>query len=180
MRLHSRIVAALVLVPCALATAFAARRPAVRIDYVPAYRFDQIRGFAKAMGTVGGTVAVGWDQQTSYMLVRRTQESEIEEHSRWDDVLLLRAAPRARRAAGRGAHVARVARAARRGHRPHSGRRPARIRSIGRRAVGAADREGEAPAPAAAAHRRVTRSRRQSGAGLGAKSTGHCTTCRTA
>jgi mannose-6-phosphate isomerase-like protein (cupin superfamily) len=91
MRLQSTIVAALVLAPCAVATAFAARRPAATIDYVPAYRFEQIRGFAKAMGTVGGTVAVGWDQQTSYMLVRRTQESEIEEHSRWDDVLLVRA-----------------------------------------------------------------------------------------
>ena len=91
MRPHATIVAALVLAPCAVVTAFAARRPSVKIDYVPAYRFDQIRGFAKAMGTVGGTVAVAWDQQTSYMLVRRTDESEVEEHSRWDDVLLVRA-----------------------------------------------------------------------------------------
>jgi hypothetical protein len=75
----------LALVSCGAATALAATRPAPpSIDYVPAYRFDQIRSFAKGTGTNGGTVAVALDQQTSYMLVRRTTESDVEEHSRWD------------------------------------------------------------------------------------------------
>jgi mannose-6-phosphate isomerase-like protein (cupin superfamily) len=89
---RTRILVSIVAIPCIVASAFAAvRRPPVRIDYVPAFRFDEVRGFAKAMGLVGGTVAVGWDAQTSYMVVRRTVESEVEEHSRWDDVLLVRA-----------------------------------------------------------------------------------------
>lgn len=92
MRSRVGIVTALALVPCAVATAFAAaqrRRPIV--DYVPAYKFDYLRSYAVNTRTIGGTVAVAWDQQTSYMLVRRTEESQIEEHSRWDDVLLVRA-----------------------------------------------------------------------------------------
>jgi mannose-6-phosphate isomerase-like protein (cupin superfamily) len=85
-------VALLALVPCTVATALAAARwaPPV-IDYVPAYRFAEIRGFAMGTGTMGGTVATAADQQTSYMLVRRTHESEVEEHARWDDVLVVRA-----------------------------------------------------------------------------------------
>lgn len=96
MRIHrtlaSRFTFALVLVPFGVATAVAAvRRPPVRIDYVPSSRIDEIRSFAKAMNTGGGTVANAWDLQTSYMLVRRTTESDVEEHSRWDDVILVRA-----------------------------------------------------------------------------------------
>ena len=91
MRIRARVVAAVILVPCAVATAFAAvRRPAAMIDYVPAYRFDYVRQYAVNSRTVGGTVAVAPDEQTAYMLVRRTAESEVEEHSRWDDVLLVR------------------------------------------------------------------------------------------
>ena len=90
MRSRSGTLAALVGAPFAVATALAAVRPHALIDYVPAYRFDYVRAYAVNSRTVGGTVAVAWDEQTSYMLVRRTAESEVEEHSRWDDVLLVR------------------------------------------------------------------------------------------
>ena len=36
--------------------------------------------------TMVAIVAVAPDEQTVYMLVRRTTESDIEEHSRWDDI----------------------------------------------------------------------------------------------
>jgi len=89
---RARFVLALALVPSVIGTAFAAvRRPRAIIDYVPAYRFDYVRDYAVHTRTMGGTVAVAWDEQTAYMLVRRTAESEVEEHSRWDDVLLVRA-----------------------------------------------------------------------------------------
>lgn len=42
------------------------------------------------MGSMGGTVVVAWDEQASYMLVRRTKPSEAEKHSRWDEVVIVR------------------------------------------------------------------------------------------
>jgi len=89
---RARLALALALVPSVIGTAYAAvRRPRAIIDYVPAWRFDYLRTYAQNTRTMGGTVAVAWDEQTAYMLVRRTAESEVEEHSRWDDVLLVRA-----------------------------------------------------------------------------------------
>lgn len=86
------VIGAVTLLLCAAATSLAAsRQTRPTIDYVPAYRFDYVRSFAVNTGTVGGTVAMAPDGQTVYMLVRRTEESDVEEHSRWDDVLLVRA-----------------------------------------------------------------------------------------
>jgi mannose-6-phosphate isomerase-like protein (cupin superfamily) len=64
--------------------------PAPRVDLVPAARFNEMLRFSTIMGSMGGTVAVAWDDQASYMLVRRTKASEVEEHSRWDDLVIVR------------------------------------------------------------------------------------------
>lgn len=105
--LRHALVAA-VLLPGVAATALAAaRRAPPSVDYVPASSFDRIREYAARTRTFGGTVAIARDQQTAYMLVRRTAESEVEEHSRWDDVLIVRSGSGAVLfgAAARGARV---------------------------------------------------------------------------
>ncbi len=64
---------------------------ASRADYVPAERYNEIRALVTRMRAEGGELFIAPDQQTSYMVLRRTTESEVEEHSRWDDILIVRA-----------------------------------------------------------------------------------------
>ncbi|HEX6588277.1 MAG TPA: cupin domain-containing protein [Longimicrobiales bacterium] len=108
MRIRLPVVAALVLVPAlAGATRFVMARPRPKIDYIPASEFVQRSDYAARTTTIGGTVAVSDDGQTVYMLVRRRKESDIEEHSRWDDILLVRSGTGAIEfsAKTRGAHL---------------------------------------------------------------------------
>jgi mannose-6-phosphate isomerase-like protein (cupin superfamily) len=64
---------------------------ASRADYVPVERYDQIRALVTRTRAEGGQLFIAPDQQTSYMVLRRTTESAVEEHSRWDDILIVRA-----------------------------------------------------------------------------------------
>ena len=108
MRTRLSVVAALVLVPAvAGATHFVMARPRPKIDYIPASEFDERSDYAARTKTSGGTVVMSDDEQTVYMLVRRRKESDIEEHSRWDDILLVRSGTGAIEfsAKTRGAHV---------------------------------------------------------------------------
>ena len=91
MRPRLAILSALALVPVAVAaTRFVSVRPRPKIDFVPASTFEERSDYAARTKTIGGTVAMSDDEQTVYMLVRRRTESDIEEHSRWDDILLVR------------------------------------------------------------------------------------------
>jgi len=92
MRPRPSIIATLILLPCLVPAAVDAVDSAPRptIDYVPASDFAERSEYAAKTHTIGGTVAMAPDEQTVYMLVRRTKESDIEEHSRWDDILLVR------------------------------------------------------------------------------------------
>jgi mannose-6-phosphate isomerase-like protein (cupin superfamily) len=60
-----------------------------RIDYIPAERFAEARTRVTNSRSVGASVFVAPDQQTAYIVVRRTVASEVEEHSRWDDLVIV-------------------------------------------------------------------------------------------
>jgi mannose-6-phosphate isomerase-like protein (cupin superfamily) len=61
-----------------------------KVDYVPQGRYDELRNFVVRMHGTGGTLFNSPDGQTNYMLVLRTKPSDVEEHSRWDDVIIVR------------------------------------------------------------------------------------------
>jgi mannose-6-phosphate isomerase-like protein (cupin superfamily) len=70
----------------------AARREAERrrrrFDFIPA---STLRGMFLGTGrVVGATVLTSGDEQTNYVLVRRTASSEPEVHARWDDIVIVR------------------------------------------------------------------------------------------
>lgn len=60
------------------------------LDYVPVERYRQIRDLVVRTRSEGGTLFNAPDGQTSYVLAHRTTASEVEEHSRWDDVIVVR------------------------------------------------------------------------------------------
>ena len=60
-----------------------------RLDYVPSERYEDIRNFVVRARVEGATVFNSPDNQTSYLLVRRTNPSNVEEHSRWDDLIIV-------------------------------------------------------------------------------------------
>ena len=60
-----------------------------RLDYVPTERTDDLRNYIVRARAQGGTLFNSPDGQTNYRLVRRTAESEVEEHSRWDDLIIV-------------------------------------------------------------------------------------------
>lgn len=60
------------------------------VDYVRAENFRETAERVARVNAVGTTVHVSADQQTYYMLVRRTVSSEIEVHARWDDIIIVR------------------------------------------------------------------------------------------
>ena len=60
-----------------------------RLDYVPAGRYEDIRDYVVHARVQGATLFNSPDNQTSYMFVRRTAPSEAEEHSRWDDLIIV-------------------------------------------------------------------------------------------
>ena len=60
-----------------------------RLDYVPVGRYEDIRDFVIHARAEGATLFNSPDDQTSYVLVRRTKASQVEEHSRWDDLIVV-------------------------------------------------------------------------------------------
>jgi len=61
-----------------------------RVDYVPRGRYDELRDYIVRSRATGGTLFNSPDGQTNYMIVRRTTASDVEEHSRWDDLIIVR------------------------------------------------------------------------------------------
>ena len=61
-----------------------------KVDYVPQGRYDELRKFVVLTGARGGTLFNSPDGQTNYMMQLRTVASDVEEHSRWDDLIIVR------------------------------------------------------------------------------------------
>ena len=61
-----------------------------RVDYVPQGRYDELRNYVVRSHSTGGTLFNSPDGQTNYMMVLRTTASDVEEHSRWDDLIIVR------------------------------------------------------------------------------------------
>jgi mannose-6-phosphate isomerase-like protein (cupin superfamily) len=61
-----------------------------KVDYVPYGRYDELRKFVAATGARGGTLFNSPDGQTNYMMQLRSVPSDVEEHSRWDDLIIVR------------------------------------------------------------------------------------------
>jgi mannose-6-phosphate isomerase-like protein (cupin superfamily) len=61
-----------------------------KVDYVPQGRYDELRKFVVLTGARGGTLFNSPDGQTNYMMELRTVASDVEEHSRWDDLIIVR------------------------------------------------------------------------------------------
>jgi mannose-6-phosphate isomerase-like protein (cupin superfamily) len=62
-----------------------------KVDYVPQGRYDELRNLVVRSRAMGGTLFNSPDGQTNYVLVLRTRPSDVEEHSRWDDLIITRA-----------------------------------------------------------------------------------------
>ncbi|HUQ81076.1 MAG TPA: cupin domain-containing protein [Gemmatimonadaceae bacterium] len=62
-----------------------------KVDYIPQGRYDELRNFVVRSRTTGGTLFNSPDGQTNYMMVLRSAASDPEEHSRWDDLIIVRA-----------------------------------------------------------------------------------------
>jgi mannose-6-phosphate isomerase-like protein (cupin superfamily) len=61
-----------------------------KVDYVPQGRYDELRDWVVRARATGGTLFNSPDGQTNYMMVLRTNASDVEEHSRWDDLIIVR------------------------------------------------------------------------------------------
>jgi mannose-6-phosphate isomerase-like protein (cupin superfamily) len=61
-----------------------------KVDYVPQGRYEELRKFVVLTGARGGTLFNSPDGQTNYMMQLRTVPSDVEEHSRWDDLIIVR------------------------------------------------------------------------------------------
>lgn len=64
---------------------------ATKVDFVPQGRYDELRDWVVRSHATGGTLFNSPDGQTNYMLVLRSKPSDVEEHSRWDDLVIVRA-----------------------------------------------------------------------------------------
>jgi mannose-6-phosphate isomerase-like protein (cupin superfamily) len=62
-----------------------------KVDYVPQGRYDELRDWVVRAHASGGTLFNSPDGQTNYMMVLRTKPSDVVEHSRWDDLVIVRA-----------------------------------------------------------------------------------------
>jgi mannose-6-phosphate isomerase-like protein (cupin superfamily) len=62
-----------------------------KVDYVPQGRYDELRDWVVRAHATGGTLFNSPDGQTNYMMVLRSKPSDVEEHSRWDDLVIVRA-----------------------------------------------------------------------------------------
>jgi mannose-6-phosphate isomerase-like protein (cupin superfamily) len=52
---------------------------------------EEAAGWLRGSRTLGKTVLTSGDEQTTYLLVHRTEPSKPEVHARWDDLVLIRA-----------------------------------------------------------------------------------------
>jgi hypothetical protein len=113
-----------------------------RLDYVPSERYEDIRNFVVRAPAEGATLFNSPDNQASYVLVRRTKPGNVEEHSRWDDLIIVQSgtgdvevgaknqgrALHGRRGASRWHdHLTVTSLATHRRHRTHPSWRPTRV-----------------------------------------------------
>jgi len=76
--------------PTAAELAAQEKRSRRKLDYIPAARFREARARVnRATTTQGSPVHVSADNETSYTLVMRTDTSDIEQHARWDDLVIV-------------------------------------------------------------------------------------------
>ncbi|MDQ3997963.1 MAG: hypothetical protein M3303_13220 [Gemmatimonadota bacterium] len=72
----------------------AARREAEkrrrRVDFIDARMLSQTAAGLPRQPVAGTTVLTSSDEQTTYLLVRRTASSKPEVHARWDDLVIVR------------------------------------------------------------------------------------------
>ena len=61
-----------------------------KLDFVPAARFDEARRRAARSQSQGAPVHVAADRSTGYTLAVRSDTSEVEQHARWDDLVIVR------------------------------------------------------------------------------------------
>lgn len=67
-----------------------ARKVSSKVDYVPQGRYDELKNWVVRARSTGGTLFNSPDGETNYMLVVRSVASNAEEHSRWDDIVVVR------------------------------------------------------------------------------------------
>jgi mannose-6-phosphate isomerase-like protein (cupin superfamily) len=61
-----------------------------RVDFVDATTLASAANLLKDRRALGKTVHTSADEQTTYLLVRRTSTSQPEVHARWDDLVIIR------------------------------------------------------------------------------------------
>jgi mannose-6-phosphate isomerase-like protein (cupin superfamily) len=61
-----------------------------RVDFIDARTLGQTAAGLDRRPVVGTTVLTSGDEQTTYLLVRRTTSSKPEVHARWDDLVIVR------------------------------------------------------------------------------------------
>jgi mannose-6-phosphate isomerase-like protein (cupin superfamily) len=61
-----------------------------RVDFIDARILSQTAAGLDRRPVVGTTVLTSSDEQTTYLLVRRTTSSKPEVHARWDDLVIVR------------------------------------------------------------------------------------------
>jgi len=61
-----------------------------RLDFIDANTLNQASARLARLSAIGQTVLTSGDEQTTYLLVRRTTSSAPEVHARWDDVVMVR------------------------------------------------------------------------------------------
>jgi mannose-6-phosphate isomerase-like protein (cupin superfamily) len=61
-----------------------------RVDFIDAKALGQTAAGLDRRPVVGTTVLTSADEQTTYLLVRRTTSSRPEVHARWDDLVIVR------------------------------------------------------------------------------------------
>ncbi|MBX9928108.1 MAG: cupin domain-containing protein [Gemmatimonadaceae bacterium] len=58
-------------------------------DYIPRQRFVEAMKRASVTNAMGSPVLVAKDDQTAYLVIHRSEPSAVEEHSRWDDIIVV-------------------------------------------------------------------------------------------
>jgi mannose-6-phosphate isomerase-like protein (cupin superfamily) len=62
-----------------------------RLDYIDGQTLERVSASLSKRSALGQTIHTSADDQTTYLLVRRTTSSKPEVHARWDDLVLVRA-----------------------------------------------------------------------------------------
>jgi mannose-6-phosphate isomerase-like protein (cupin superfamily) len=60
-------------------------------DFLPAWFLSNEAEYLTKMNAIGRTLHTSGDEETTFLLVRRTTSSDPEVHARWDDLVLVRA-----------------------------------------------------------------------------------------